>query len=89
MGSSDKLLCFTLPYDEGWNCYVDGKKSEIVKANIGFMGIELPEGEHQIQMVYHMPLLKEGLIMSIAGFILLIVVATTDRLKSKAVHSDK
>ena len=87
--SSDRFLCFTLPYDAGWNCYVDGKKSEIVKANIGFMGIELPEGEHQIQMVYHMPLLKEGLIMSIAGFILLIVVATTDRLKSKAVHSDK
>ena len=81
--SSAKFLCFTLPYDAGWSCYVDGKKAVILKANIGFFGVELPEGEHKIEMVYSMPMLKEGCATSVAGVILLILITACDIRKSK------
>ena len=87
--SSARFLCFTLPYDAGWSCYVDGKKSEILKANIGFFGVELPEGEHKVELVYSMPWLKEGTAMSVAGVVLMILIAAYDLKKAQKTHSDK
>lgn len=90
--SSDRFLCFTIPYDSGWKCYVDGKETQINKANIGFMGVELSEGHHRIDMVYSIPLLKEGSVMSITGIILLLIITVYDMRKTKkakAAQSDK
>lgn len=88
--STDKFLCFTLPYDSGWNCYIDGKKAQIIKANIGFMGVELPEGTHKIDMVYRLPLLTEGIAISLAGIIPLIAIIVLDKRKAKTIiQSDK
>ena len=87
--SSERFLCFTLPYDAGWKCYVDGAEAQIIKANIGFFGVELPKGEHKIEMVYRIPLLNEGIVMSVAGIVLLIPITATEIRKHKKVHSDK
>ncbi len=68
----DGYLFLSIPYSAGWTAYVDGEKVEILKANIGFMALNLSAGEHKIELVYKTPLLKVGYIISgvcIVGFV--------------------
>ena len=48
----DGIMVFTIPYDEGWTVYVDGNKKELLHCNIGFMGVELNAGSHEILLEY-------------------------------------
>lgn len=65
--SKDKFLCFSIPYDEGWTAYVDGEKLELVQANIGFMGVELPAGDHKVELKYWPPGMTLGIALSGTG----------------------
>lgn len=69
--SRDGILVFSMPYSEGWEVYVDGKKETLYRANIFFCGTELSAGEHDIRLVYHTPYLRTGAVLSIFGAILL------------------
>jgi uncharacterized membrane protein YfhO len=72
----NKLICFSIPYSEGWKAYVDGKKAELLNCNIQYMGVELSTGNHTIELKYSTPLLKEGAMISVLGmtvFVLLII----------------
>ena len=46
--SSDKMLVFAIPYSDGFTAYIDGKKTELVKADSMYMGVELKKGKHSI-----------------------------------------
>lgn len=81
--SKDKFLCFSIPYDEGWTAYVDGEKTNLVQANIGFMGLELSAGDHNIELKYWMPGLTVGIILSCAGIVGAIVLAFWQRKKKR------
>ena len=61
----DNLLFFSVPYDEGWSAYVNGKKAEIVKANYGFMAV-LVKGNKQSDIVfkYNPPGFLTGIIIT-------------------------
>ncbi len=39
-------------YPNGWQAFVDGQETEILRVNHGFRGIVVPEGEHRIEFVY-------------------------------------
>lgn len=71
--SEDKFLCFSIPYDKGWTAYIDGKKADLVQANIGFMGIELSAGNHRIELKYWPPGLTVGIILSCVGLVAIIM----------------
>jgi uncharacterized membrane protein YfhO len=43
-----KILFFSIPFDEGWKIYVDKKEEKLLRANIGFSGILLQTGHHEI-----------------------------------------
>ena len=62
-----KLLCLSLPYSEGWKCYVDGVETETVKTNIMQTGVMLSAGSHNIELVYTTPYLLEGALISLVG----------------------
>lgn len=81
--SKDKFLCFSIPYDKGWSVYVDGKKAELVRANIGFMGVELSAGDHNIELKYWPSGLTAGIVLSCAGGTGLITLAFFERKKQK------
>lgn len=69
-----RLLVMSVPYHEGWSAYIDGEEVSIVRANLKYMGVLVPAGEHKVEFVYHTPYLFEGLIISIIGFISFICV---------------
>lgn len=68
---TSKLVFFSVPYDDGWTAYVNGKPADIVKANYGFMAVKAESGENIIEFRYETPGLLAGLIVSVAGIILL------------------
>lgn len=65
---SPKILCLSIPYSEGWEAYVDGEKTNLYRANIMYMALDLNEGKHTIKLVYHTPLLKNGFVVSVIAF---------------------
>ena len=66
----DKILCFSIPYSSGWKALVNGRETEIHKANTMFMAIPLKKGSNQVTLIYRTPLLKTGLLISLLGIIL-------------------
>jgi len=46
----EKLLFFSIPFDKGWKAFDNGKAIEIKMVNIGFSGLLLGEGKHEIEL---------------------------------------
>ncbi len=67
------LVFFSVPYDEGWRATVNGEKAEIIKANIGFMAVQVPAGVSDIRFDYTTPYLNLGLLISGSGLIIFII----------------
>jgi uncharacterized membrane protein YfhO len=59
-----KMLFFSIPYDKGWTLKIDGKKVSTEPVNIGFTGAKISKGNHLVELEYHQPLLKIGIIIS-------------------------
>lgn len=54
-------LLFTIPWDEGWTCYVDGEKTQLTKVLGLFMAVQATPGEHTYEMKYFPVLMDIGL----------------------------
>ncbi|MGN0355073.1 MAG: YfhO family protein [Muricoprocola sp.] len=80
----EKLMVFSIPYQNGWTAYVDGEKTEIEKVNMMYSGLSLSEGHHVIEMRYHMPGLKISLIISASGIMILVIALMIRRKKKNA-----
>ena len=75
--NDDQLILTTIPYDEGWDVYVDGKKVEITKALDSLISFRIDDaGEHSIRFKYRSTPFKLGgciSIVSISVFALIII----------------
>lgn len=73
----NKMLAFSIPYNIGWTAYVDGKKTDLERINITYMGLYLEKGKHNIRLSYITPGLRIGCFItccSIIIFVILIIV---------------
>lgn len=71
-------VLFTIPWDEGWTCYIDGQKVDIDKTWDLFMSVEVPEGQHIYEMKFYPAWMNYGLILfiiSILGLISFMLIA--------------
>ena len=76
--TADRQLMFTsIPYDEGWNIYVDGKRVETYEANRSLISFYVDgTGEHTVEMKYMPSVIALGITISLiclAIFILLLI----------------
>jgi len=62
----------TIPFDKGFNIYVDNKIVEHKEVNNGLIGFELEKGLHNIKITYDAPFKKIGIICGIIGLVGLI-----------------
>lgn len=72
--ASNKVLCVTVPYAKGWSAYVDGRKTEISKANLMYSGVVLEKGTHKIEFIYHTPGLRAGITVTLAALIITVFI---------------
>lgn len=70
----DGYFTVSIPYDKGFAAFVDNEEVEIEKVNNTFMGFKINKGEHEIKFVYKAPFKNIGIIVSISGIILFILV---------------
>lgn len=68
----DSLLMITVPYEKGWNIYVDGNKVDYEEVYDTFIGIRLDKGNHDIKMIFYSPGIVIGSCVSIIGIGILI-----------------
>lgn len=75
----EQMLCITIPYSDGWSAKVDGKNAKIYKANGMFMSVLMKSGKHKIELNYVTPGLKLGAVISVAGWLALLILALLRR----------
>jgi len=83
---ANQRILFTLPWDEGWTCTIDGQKVPIDKTWDLFMSVEVPEGKHTYEMKFIPAWLNYGLYLSAIAWIglaILMIVHTKSRHKVK------
>ena len=72
---SSSSIFTSIPYDEGWKVYVDGKKTEIYKNADALIGFDINEsGTHTLKLVYRPIALTLGLPLSIFSIALFAVI---------------
>lgn len=69
--STPKLLALAIPYSDGWEAYVDGKKQKLLRANTMYCALALEAGSHSIELRYRTPGLAAGFAISLCGVIVL------------------
>lgn len=63
--NQNKLVYFSIPHDNGWKAYINGKETEILTLNGGMMGIIVPEGNTDIEFTFTTPGLMTGIYISL------------------------
>ena len=71
---SDQILFTSIPYDEGWHVYENGKEVKKVKVSDAFLGVDLNEGTHKLTFVFIPEGLYLGLFVTILCWVLFIVI---------------
>lgn len=77
--SRDKILCLAIPWLDGWSARVDGQETELLHADTAFMAVEVPAGEHTVELRYRMPGLAAGLVLTGMGILALAGLAVSCR----------
>ena len=78
-----QLLMFTIPYDEGWTCFIDGKEAEIKQVLGVFMAIDAPAGTHSYEMKFFPTGMKTGIALSGAALLTTLVYIPLDSRRRK------
>ncbi len=70
VAEKDSVMMFTLPYDTAWKIHVDGQPVETFEVLDSLLAIELPEGEHHIELQYRNPWFLWGAFSSLVFLLL-------------------
>ena len=80
------LVFTTIPYDAGWNVYVDGKKAETHRTLSALLSFEVEEGFHTLEFRYMPKCYVIGFIASGVGIVLFaffIIITKVKKVRSK------
>ncbi|RHR25297.1 hypothetical protein DWX43_18300 [Clostridium sp. AF19-22AC] len=77
------IMLLTIPYDDGWTARVNGEEVEIKQAANALMAVPVTEGANEIELKYHVPGVKTGILLTIAGVLLFLGLVWFDRRKKQ------
>lgn len=75
----DGYMMMPMPYDLGWTIWVDGEEIEPHEHESHIMMFEITKGQHEIEMKYFPQGLKEGIFVSVAAVLGLVLVLLLGR----------
>jgi hypothetical protein len=74
--TKDGFLVLSDTYYPGWQAWVDGVASPIMRANYDFRALFLPQGEHTVVFRFRSQYLKLGLLSSLGGVFFVVLVSS-------------
>lgn len=78
------MLYLSIPYNDGWQAYVDGVKTDTFKINAAFTGIPVTgAGTHTVELRYRPVGFALGIGAFIAGLLACILVCVWHKRKTK------
>ncbi|MCR5108689.1 MAG: YfhO family protein [Lachnospiraceae bacterium] len=87
--SGSAVMLLPIVYDEGWECSINGKKSNIAYPYNGlFTAIPLYLGENEISLKYTPKGMGVGIILSIAGMIIWILYTVIKESKNEFIRDE-
>jgi uncharacterized membrane protein YfhO len=78
VAEGENVVFTTIPYDKGWNIYVDGEKVESYETLDALLAFDITPGEHSLEFVYRSSYMVGGWILSAVGIFLLILMLLLD-----------
>ena len=73
--TESQVMFTSIPYDEGWNIYVDGEKVDLYEANNSLIAFRVEgAGTHNIEMKYMPTTIALGIFISIASLAVFILI---------------
>jgi uncharacterized membrane protein YfhO len=72
----------SIPYDDGFEIFVDGKRTKPERVNKAFLGCSIKKGEHQIKMIYHAPGLDLGKAAACIGALFFILMLAAEKYRA-------
>ena len=76
VAEKDEVLYTSIPYDESWSIYIDGKRvqnDDVFAISNALIGVNVTEGEHEITFIYEAQGLKECIVISTLFIIILLI----------------
>ena len=80
------LLEVSEHFDPGWSARVDGRPVPVVQVDFATLGVPLPAGQHQVELEFFPPGLREGMWLALAGLALVLVTGLVSQV-TKSVSS--
>jgi len=68
--AGDTVMFTSIPYDEGWQVFVDGERVDIYEVCDSLIAFDITEGEHTIEMKYRSMYQIGGSLLFLAGLML-------------------
>ena len=79
-----EYVSFSMPYDEDWHVYVDGKEVQTHKINVSLLGAEISEGEHLVVLKYQPKMFYLGVMVSIVTGVMLLLYLKLNQKKNRS-----
>ena len=69
---------FTIPFEKGWEVYIDGVKQDTKEALGAFLSVNVSAGKHKVVLKYFPKGLRSGIVVSLAsvGILTTIIILT-------------
>ncbi len=80
---NDQILFLSIPYDDGWKVYVDGKKTDKVKLINTFMGVKMEKGKHDVRLAYIPEGLFSGILIMFVSWVIFFILLFKRRKNDK------
>lgn len=84
----NNILYSSIPYDEGWEVYIDGQKAETFKIADCQLGVMIKPGEHTVEYIYRPRGITAGCAISACSVIALAAVYFYKK-RNKNINNDK
>ncbi len=68
------VFATSLPFYDDWKAQVDDKFQNILRVNIGFIGVAVPPGNHKVKIFYDPSLFRLGLLISAFSVLAIVIV---------------
>ncbi len=72
MADADGIMMTSIPAAKGWEVYVDGEPTKHKTIGEALLGIPLKKGEHKVEFQYCTPYAEVGMVLSLAGVLLIV-----------------